>query len=90
MLLSTMRQTLDKHLHKTTYMTFTITETQFYMGIVVLLMVIQIYQQSQIKKLQKESEKLWDQIGTFISTLAIQLTQMQKEIDNKQNKKDQE
>lgn len=67
-------------------MTFTITEHHFYLGIVTLLLVLQIRQQWQIRKLEKEDEKLWDQIGTFISALANQIVGMQKEIDNKQNR----
>lgn len=69
-------------------MTFTITEYNFYLGTVLLLMVLQIRQHWQIRKLEKEDEKLWDQISTFISALANQIAGMQKEIDNKQNKKD--
>jgi hypothetical protein len=67
-------------------MTFTITEHHFYLGIVTLLLVLQIRQQWQIRKLQKEDEKLWSQISTFISALANEVVSMQKEIDNKQNK----
>jgi hypothetical protein len=71
-------------------MTFTITGYQFYIGIVVAIAIVQGYQQAQIRKLQKENAKIWDQIGTFISALALQLIELQKEIDNKQNKKDKE
>ena len=67
-------------------MTFTITEQQFYMGIVALLLVLQVRQQWQIRKLEKENEKLWNQIGTFISALATEIVGIQKEIENKQNK----
>lgn len=67
-------------------MTFTITEQQFYMGIVALLLVLQIRQQWQIRKLEKENEKLWSQIGIFISALAAEIVGIQKEIENKQNK----
>ena len=68
-------------------MTFTITEHHFYLGVVLFLLILQIRQQWQIRKLEKEDGKLWDQIGTFISALANQIVGMQKEIDNKQNKK---
>lgn len=67
-------------------MTFTITEHHFYLGVVLFLLILQIRQQWQIRKLEKEDEKLWSQISTFISALANEVVSMQKEIDNKQNK----
>ena len=67
-------------------MTITVTEQHFYLGVVLLLIILQIRQQWQIRKLEKETDKLWDQIGTFISALANQIVGMQKDIENKQNK----
>jgi hypothetical protein len=67
-------------------MTVTVTEHQFYLGLVILLLFLQVRQQWQIRKLQKESEKVWEQIGIFISALANQLVSLQKDIESKQNK----
>ena len=67
-------------------MTFTITEHHFYLGVVLFLLILQIRQQWQIRKLEKENEKLWSQIGIFISALATEIVGIQKEIENKQNK----
>jgi hypothetical protein len=67
-------------------MTFTITGYQFYIGIVVAIVIVQGYQQTQIRKLQKDKEQLWEQISTFISSLAIQIVQLQEEIKSKKDK----
>lgn len=67
-------------------MTFTITDYQFYIGIVVAIILVQAYQQKQIKDLQKDKEQLWDQISTFVSAIAIQIVQLQEEIKSKKDK----
>jgi len=67
-------------------MTFTITDYQFYIGIVVAIILVQAYQQKQIKDLQKDKERLWDQISTFVSAIAIQIVQLQEEIKSKKDK----
>lgn len=67
-------------------MTFTITGYQFYIGIVVAIALVQGYQQIQIRNLQKDKERLWDQISTFVSAIAIQIVQLQEEIKSKKDK----
>ena len=67
-------------------MTFTITGQQLYVGLAVALIAVQIYQQTQIRNLQKDKEKLWDQISTFVSAVAIQVVQLQEDIKNKKDK----
>jgi len=77
-------------------MNITITMEHIYMFIVFLLMGIQIYQNIQLDKSKKEINKLWDQISTWNTMVAMKLLENQKEInklqenkeDGKQTKKD--
>lgn len=68
-------------------MTITVTEQQMYIGIIVLLVVLQIYQQRQIKSLEKDCSDIWSQLGTLVASLSSQMLQMQKDINSKQDKK---
>jgi hypothetical protein len=70
-------------------MTLEITPENVYMGITCLLFVLQVYQQYKLDKAKKEIDKLWDQISTFNTMVALKLLENQKEIANlKENKKD--
>ena len=68
-------------------MTLTFTPEQLYIGIIVVLIGIQIYQQRLIKKLEKETEDIWAQLGTLVGSLTTQILGMQKDINSKQDKK---
>lgn len=68
-------------------MTVTITETSFYLGVVLFLLVAQVYHQIQIKKLEKDAKQLWEQIGILVTSLSIQLLKMEKDLNEKQDKK---
>ena len=57
-----------------------------YIGIIVFLLILQIYQQGQIKKLQQDTSDLWSQLGTLIANLSNQMLQIQKDINSKQDK----
>jgi len=70
-------------------MNITITSDYVYMFVIFLLMGIQIYQNIQLSKTKSEVHKLWDQISTFNTVVAMKLLDTQKEIDklnNKENK----
>ena len=67
-------------------MTLTLTNEQLYIGIIVVLVGIQIYQQRLISKLEKETTDIWNQIGVLVTTVTAQLLTMQKDINNKQDK----
>jgi hypothetical protein len=59
------------------------------MSITCLLLVLQVWQYYKLDKAQKEVDKLWDQISTFNTMVALKLLENQKEIANlKENKKD--
>ena len=68
-------------------MTVTITETSFYLGVVLFLLVVQVYHQIQIKKLEKETRQLWEQISILVVSISAQMLQQQKDINEKQDKK---
>ena len=68
-------------------MTLTFTPEQLYIGIIVILVGIQIYQQRLIHKLEKETEDIWAQLGTLVGNLTTQILSMQKDINSKADKK---
>lgn len=68
-------------------MTITVTEQQMYIGVIVLLVLLQMYQQNQIRKIEKDCSDIWSQLGTLVANLTTQMLQMQKDINDKQDKK---
>jgi hypothetical protein len=68
-------------------MTITVTETQVYVGIIIVLMIIQMYQQRVISKLEKETKQIWEQIGILVVSLGTELGNMQKDLNKKEDKK---
>jgi hypothetical protein len=70
-------------------MTINITPENVYMSITCLLLVLQVWQYYKLDKAQKEINKIWDQISTFNTMVALKILENQKEIDKlKENKKD--
>jgi len=70
-------------------MTLEITPENIYMSVTCLLLVLQVWQYYQLDKTKKEIDKVWDQISTFNTMVALKLLENQKEIANlKENKKD--
>jgi hypothetical protein len=70
-------------------MTINITPENVYMGITCLLLILQVWQYYILDKTKKEIDKVWDQIATFNTMVALKLLENQKEIANlKENKKD--
>ena len=70
-------------------MTFTLNQEHLYLGVILFLMGMQVHQWVKINKLNDEVQKLWDQISTFNTMVAIKLLETQKDIDklnNKENK----
>ena len=68
-------------------MTVTLTIETFYIAIIVILMIIQIYQLTRVKYLEKEVKDLWDQIGTLTYSITGKFLDMQKDLNDKQDKK---
>jgi hypothetical protein len=68
-------------------MTLTLTPEHLYIGIIVVLVAIQLYQQRTISKLEKECDDIWSQMGTLVGNITSQMLSMQKDINDKQDKK---
>jgi hypothetical protein len=68
-------------------MTVTFTQEHLYVGIIVVLIGIQIYQQRIIKKLEKECDDIWSQLGTLVGSISSQILSLQKDMNDKQDKK---
>jgi hypothetical protein len=70
-------------------MNITITSDHIYFASILLLLILQVYQQYKLDKAKKEIKQLWDQISTWNTMVALKLLENQKEIANlKENKKD--
>lgn len=68
-------------------MTITITQEHLYIGVIAFLMILQIFQWRSISKLQRECDRLWEQLGTLVAGISAQIISMQKEIGSKEDKK---
>lgn len=68
-------------------MTVTLTQEHLYVGIIVVLMGIQIYQQRVINKLEKECDEIWAQLGTLVSNITTQILSIHKDINGKEDRK---
>jgi hypothetical protein len=70
-------------------MNITLTPEHMVIGALLVLMGLQIRQHIQLEKSKREIDKLWDQISTFNTMVAIKLLENQKEIAKlNENKKD--
>lgn len=59
-------------------MTITLTAEQVYIGIIVFLMIMQVVQWAVIRRLQKEVERVWNQIAIIATTVALRINSIQK------------
>ena len=70
-------------------MNITLTPEHLLIGALLLLMGLQIRQQIQLEKTKREIDKIWDQISTFNTMVALKLLETQKELSKlNENKKD--
>ena len=67
-------------------MTVTLTIETLYIAIIVILMIIQIYQLTRVKYLEKEIKDLWDQIGTLTFSITGKFLEVRNDLNNKQDK----
>lgn len=67
-------------------MTFTITPEYLYLGVTLILMLIQVLQIRKVSKLKKEIESLWQQISIIALSAGTTLEKLEKKIDGKQDK----
>ena len=68
-------------------MTVTLTQEHLYLGIIIILAGLQIYQLRLIKKLEKECDDIWAQLGTLVGNITSQILSLQKDLNGKEDKK---
>jgi len=61
-------------------MTVMIPESAFYIGMTLLLIALQVYHQFQIRKLQKEIRRLWEQAATSAIILFTKVDELEKKL----------
>ena len=64
-------------------MTVTLQESALYIGVTVLLIAIQVYQQFLIRNLQKEIRRLWEQAASSAIILFSKVDELDKKVNNK-------
>lgn len=67
-------------------MTFTITREYLYLGVTILLLLIQVWQMLKIDALKKEIDNLWHQISIIAISAGASMQKLEKKIDEKQDK----
>lgn len=68
-------------------MTITITREDVNTAVLLFLIAMQVYQWTVVKKLEKESDSIWDQLAKMALGISTQLGIFQKDLDKKENKK---
>jgi hypothetical protein len=64
-------------------MTFTLTTENFYLIIIAVLMLLQMYQFRILYNLRQELDDVWKQLGTLVITTSTQLTKILLEAKTK-------
>jgi len=67
-------------------MTFTITREYLYLGVTILLLLIQVWQMFKIDALKKEIDNIWNQIHIIAISAGNTLQKLENKIDEKQDK----
>lgn len=68
-------------------MTINLTETSLYIGIIIVLIAIQIYQQTRIARLEKDIDNVWEQMATLTSSFVGEmLRSLESTKESKTNK----
>jgi hypothetical protein len=65
-------------------MTITLTESTVYIGVTVLLVGLQLYQQFIIRNLQKDIKRLWEQAATSAIVLYSKVGDLEKQVKDKE------
>lgn len=66
-------------------MTVTVDRDYLYLGVILILMLIQVLQIRAIRMLKSEVSNLWDQISIIAITTSGLIQKMEKKIDGKQD-----
>jgi hypothetical protein len=62
-------------------MVITVSKEQIYFIIILVLTGLQIYQLIQLNKSKKEIDKIWDQLATWNTMVAMKLLELQDSIN---------
>ncbi len=68
----------------------TLTESQFYLAIIIILLVLQVYQQYQVHRLKKNLEGLWGQFAVVVLNVGTKIQELELKSENKQAKQQQQ
>lgn len=78
-------------------MQFTITLEQIYFGIFIFVSLMQVYLIRKIDKTKdeianqnREIQKIWEQIGIIVSTVAVKHLELEKEVSKLKEKQEKE
>ena len=66
--------------------TINITPEYLYLGVTLILMLIQVLQIRRASRLKREIEELWGQISIIAMSAGSMLEKLEKKIDGKQDK----
>jgi hypothetical protein len=67
-------------------MTFTITREYLYLGVTIILLLIQVWQMKKVDALKRDVQDLWNQISIIAISAGNTLQKLEKKIDEKQDK----
>jgi hypothetical protein len=67
-------------------MTIELTEQSVYIGVVIILMAIQIWQHYKITKLETQTFQIWNQISILVASISSKLLDLDKKIDDRVGK----
>lgn len=67
-------------------MTFTITREYLFLGVTILLLLIQVWQMRKLDALKREIDNLWQQISIIAISAGATIQKLEKKIDEKQDK----
>ena len=62
-------------------MVITVSKEQIYFIIILVLTGLQIYQLTQLNKSKREIDKIWDQLATWNTMVAMKLLELQDSIN---------
>ena len=67
-------------------MTVTIQPEHIYVAIILFLMIMQVALHRSVKRLERDNEKLWDQMANLLANVTSRLMELQRDISSKQDK----
>jgi len=62
-------------------MTINLDKTDLYFGIIIVLLLLQVYHHYRMTVLRKEITNIWIQISTIVTTVSAKLIALEKDIE---------